>query len=527
MSVKQRNARIYLAALCVVIGKISALSAADSVRNTDWFQDAGYGVFMHFLPGDAKGLALVKEFDVEALARQLETLGAKYFVLTLGQNSGFFNAPNAAYDRFTGYAAGERCSTRDLPLDLYQALKPRGIKLMLYLPCQTQNQDARAQKAFGLREGKQDQPIDLEFAPKWAQVIQEWSDRYGDKVAGWWFDGGYDHIQFNEAIAQVYAKAVKHGNPNAIVTFNPGVRLIRHTQAEDYTAGELNEPFDVLPASRWVQGSQWHALTYLGSQWSRRDTRHPTEKWVQWVSTAVSKGGVVTLDMGPNWDPQAGPIGSLAEAQMAQVQAIHAALDRANPSRPAMELRTRDGLPNFFAKAKADGKLTLAYFGGSITAANGWRPQTTAWLRQHYPKAEVTEIDAAIGGTGSDLGVFRLGHDVLAYRPDLVFVEFAVNDGGAPPEQIYRCMEGIVRQIRRADPATDICFVYTMHDGMLRDLAAGRLPHGDGAPHRQCLRQGRDSQPQPEQDRRSRPLRAAALVRRGVADRWRSAGKCL
>jgi lysophospholipase L1-like esterase len=482
MSVKRPNLWMCLAVLCAA----AVSPAAPNSKSTDWFKDAGYGVFMHFLPGDAKGLALVNEFDVEALARQLETLGAKYFVITLGQNSGFFNSPNAAYDRFTGYAPGERCSTRDLPLDLYQVLKPKGIKLMLYLPCQTPNQDARAQKAFGLPEGKRDQPINLEFAQKWAQVIQEWSDRYGDKVAGWWFDGGYEHIKFNEAIAQVYAKAVKHGNPNAIVTFNPGVKLVRYTQAEDYTAGELNEPFDVLPASRWVEGSQWHALTYLGSHWSARDTRYPAEKWAQWVSTAVSKGGVVTLDMGPNWDPQAGPIGSLAEAQMAQVQAIRTAVrassdDREHPSRPAVELRARDGLPNFFAKAKAGEKLTVAYFGGSITAANGWRPQTTAWLRQHYPKASFMEVDAAIGGTGSDLGVFRLGHDVLDHRPDLVFVEFAVNDGGEPPAQIYRCMEGIVRQIRRADPAADICFVYTMHDGMLRDLAAGRLSRSASA----------------------------------------------
>ncbi len=300
--------------------------AAAKNANTEWFRAARYGVFMHFLPGDAAGLARVAEFDVDALARQLETLGAKYLVITLGQNSGFFNSPNATYDRCTGYAPGERCATRDLPLDLYRALQPRGIRLMLYLPCQTPNQDARAQKAFGLPEGKQDQPIDLAFATRWAQVIQEWSDRYGDKVAGWWFDGGYGHIHFTEAIARVYATAAKHGNPKAIVTFNPGVRLIHYTDAEDYTAGELNEPFDVLPADGWVDGSQWHALTYLGSNWSRRDTRYPTDKWVQWVTTAISRGGVVTLDLGPNWDPQAGPIGSLAPAQMAQVQAIRAAL---------------------------------------------------------------------------------------------------------------------------------------------------------------------------------------------------------
>ena len=190
--------------------------------NTDWFKDARYGAFMHFLPGDDRQLSQVKDFDVAFLAKQLEEAGARYFVITLGQNSGYFISPNATYDRFTGYAAGERYSTRDLPLDLFNALQPRGIKLMLYLPCQVPNQDARAQRAFGLREGPADQPLSIEFARKWAEVIQEWADRYGDKVAGWWFDGGYQHIHFNEAIAQVYEKAVKHGNPKAIATYNPG-----------------------------------------------------------------------------------------------------------------------------------------------------------------------------------------------------------------------------------------------------------------------------------------------------------------
>ncbi len=300
--------------------------------NTDWLKNARYGVFMHFLPGDPTGLALVEKFDVEALAQQLDAMGAKYFVITLGQNAGYFISPNSTYDKLTGYAPGERCSTRDLPLDLYRALKPKGIRLMLYLPCQTPNQDAQAQKAFGLRPGPADQPIDGAFADKWAEVIQEWSDRYGEQVAGWWFDGGYEHVRFNETIAQVYSKAVKHGNPHAIVTFNPGVKVMHYAEAEDYTAGELNEPFQTIPASRWLEGSQWHALTYLGSNWSQRDTRYPTEKWVKWVTEVVAHEGAVTLDMGPNWDPQAGPIGALAEAQVNQVQAIQTALTSTAPT---------------------------------------------------------------------------------------------------------------------------------------------------------------------------------------------------
>ncbi len=289
---------------------------------TDWLEEAQIGAFMHFLPGDAASFAKVDDFDVDALAEQLEEMGAKYFVLTLGQNSGWFNAPNATYDRVTGYQPGERCSRRDLPLDLYRALQPKGIRLMLYLPCQTPNRDTRAQAAFGLAQGPKDQPIDVAFARQWAEVIGEWSARYGDKVSGWWFDGGYEWVGFNEDIARIYADAVKRGNPEAIVTFNPGVSLIRHTQAEDYTAGELNDPFPVVPTSRWVVGSQWHALTFLGSSWAQRDVREPNQRWRQWFQKVVAHGGAVTLDMGPNWDPAAGPIGSIGPAQAEQFTEI-------------------------------------------------------------------------------------------------------------------------------------------------------------------------------------------------------------
>ena len=323
---------------CLAAGRARADAPSPS-HDTDWFRDARYGVFMHFLPGNPQQLAQVNDFDTAALAGQLEAVGAKYFVITLGQNSGFFNAPNATYDRIAGYKAGEKCSTRDLPLDLYRALHPKGIKLMLYLPCQTPNDDRQAQKAFGINAGRGDQRMDLEFAKKWARVIQEWSDRYGDKVVGWWFDGGYEWVGFNESMARVYADAVKHGNPHAIATFNPGVSLVRHTRAEDYTAGELNEPFGQVPSSRSVDGSQWHALTFLGKSWSLRDARLPTAGWVDWVRKVVAHEGVVTLDMGPNWDPHAGPIGALAEVQVNQVKAIRAAVR--DGSVPALPKRLR------------------------------------------------------------------------------------------------------------------------------------------------------------------------------------------
>lgn len=334
-----RTASVFLLALA------SISQAHASQADTDWFSQAKYGVFMHFLPSGEAGLQQVKQFDTEAVAKQLEEMGAGYFVLTLGQNSGYFNSPNATYDKRTGYAAGERCAVRDLPLELYRALQPRGIRLMLYLPCQVPNGDARAQKAFGLKQGAQDQPLDLAFADQWADVIREWADRYGDKISGWWFDGGYAHIHFNDAIAERYAAAVKHGNPKAIVTFNPGVQVVRWTKAEDYTAGELNEPLNVIPAGRWLEGSQWHALTYVGSTWGQRNTRFTDGQWVEWVRKVTEQRGVITLDMGPNYDAAAGPVGSFAVEQVKQVNALRAAL---RPGAPAGSPKRMKRAESFF-----------------------------------------------------------------------------------------------------------------------------------------------------------------------------------
>ncbi len=149
--------------------------------------------------------------------------------------------------------------------------------------------------------------------------------------------------------------------------------------------------------------------------------------------------------------------------------------------RDATECRERGGLPNCLAKLRAGGEVRIAYLGGSITAQDGWRPKSLNWFREQFPRAKVSEINAAIGGTGSDLGVFRLRHDVLEHKPDLLFVEFAVNDSGTPPQQIYRCMEGIVRQTWKNDPATDLCFVYTLTGDMLPTLQEGHFPRAASA----------------------------------------------
>lgn len=144
--------------------------------------------------------------------------------------------------------------------------------------------------------------------------------------------------------------------------------------------------------------------------------------------------------------------------------------------REAVEVVARGGIPHLLRKAKAPdaGEFRVAYLGGSITAAPGWRVKSLEEFQKRYPAAKWSEVHAAIGGTGSDLGVFRVWQDALAHKPDLLFVEFAVNDAGSDPAQIQRAMEGIVRQTWQADPETDIVFVYTLSEPSLVDLQAGK-----------------------------------------------------
>jgi len=158
------------------------------------------------------------------------------------------------------------------------------------------------------------------------------------------------------------------------------------------------------------------------------------------------------------------------------------AADKDYPLVEAREVTPRGGLPNFFRKAQTTGaEIKVGYLGGSITAQNGWRVQTLAHFKQACPQASFTEINAAIGGTGSDLGVFRVQQDVLSKGPDLLFVEFAVNDGGADPQRIIRAMEGIVRQTWKANPSTDICVVYTITEALSPPMLEGKLQRSASA----------------------------------------------
>lgn len=136
------------------------------------------------------------------------------------------------------------------------------------------------------------------------------------------------------------------------------------------------------------------------------------------------------------------------------------------------ETTLRNGLPNFFSKvALNSGTVNVGFIGGSITRANDqYRGQTLDYLQRTFPNVTFKGINAGVSGTGTELGAFRIQEQLLDYKPDLVFVEFAVNGGSD------QAMEGIVRQIIAQNPKTDICFIYTIVGSQTISYQSGDMP---------------------------------------------------
>ena len=324
-------ARIVVAML-VCMG-VALGSYAQAPKRAEWFYKAKFGVFTHYLAGLQGPIAdaaawnkMVDSFDVNALADQVASTGAKYYVITLGQNSGYYCSPNATYDKLVGIAPS-KCSKRDLVADLYEPLKKKGIALMVYLPSGAPDKDEIAMKALDWKNDPK--PTDPDprlktFQQKWESVIREWSLRWGDKVKGWWFDGCY----FADAMYrspdapnfESFAAETRAGNPASIVAFNPGVKepIIVHSTSEDYTAGEIDKPEKTVCSGRFIDQAQFHMLSYLGKWWgdAQNPPRFSTEQAVNITRGLVEKGAVVT------WDVPVSATGQIPVPYLEQLKAI-------------------------------------------------------------------------------------------------------------------------------------------------------------------------------------------------------------
>ena len=270
---------------------------------------------------------LVDHFDVEGLARQLEAVGAGYYLITIGQNSGYYLSPNATYDKLVGIQPS-KCARRDLVADLYEPLHKRGILLLVYLPAGAPDGDAVAMKGLEYQRGPH---RNREFQLHWEQVIREWSTRWDKKVAGWWFDGCYwPDVMYRSADAPnfvSFAAAARAGNPSSALAFNPGVkgRLNSVTSSEDFNSGETNSPEKVLiprPENGKLDGALPHVLSFLGKDWGLGSPRFTSEQVAARSQRIAEAGGIIT------WDAPIQKDGTIPQPFIDQLSEVGKALRR-------------------------------------------------------------------------------------------------------------------------------------------------------------------------------------------------------
>ncbi len=127
----------------------------------------------------------------------------------------------------------------------------------------------------------------------------------------------------------------------------------------------------------------------------------------------------------------------------------------------------RSALPYTYKKLTEKKELNIIYYGGSVTVggsnAKSWRKLVGQWFEENFPDAKINNMSRAIGATGSRFGLYRLSRDVLPYKPDLIFIEFAINDYYHPEDSTSAAMmmETMIREIKTAYPECEIVTLLT------------------------------------------------------------------
>jgi len=345
-----RFAFAFVALNAVFLFQIQAFAGSADVT---WMLKAKYGVFLHYqyrillgysiktkpqFPSSSQMKAeewnrLVDGFDVNGFAEQMAEAKVGWVIFCLDDH--YFAwpcSPNKTFSEFTGYAPGEKCSRRDLILDLSNALNSKGVKLICYFAGlngymkEPKVLAGLMDQAAGRGEFNDKTMPSAECRDRRLRVLKEYADRFQSKTAGWWFDG----VESNTFEAEPHGwwdiySIVHSANPNAVIAFSWGA----NEQAcvckgiDDYTGGDTWSKQDLkrltpkaLPPQN---GTLWHGKIYCGNIYHGQGdgNQFSDQALIDWINTCNNQGGVCTLDW--PFDPKTGLLKDFAIAQLKRV----------------------------------------------------------------------------------------------------------------------------------------------------------------------------------------------------------------
>ena len=492
------------AALSVAVSALSVLPAAGEA---DWFRDAGYGLFIHWGPYavPAKGEWYLnasqmdpadyakyaddftaERFDAKDWAAKAKRWGVKYVVFTTRHHDGF-----AMWDSSVNpFNAKRRGPKRDILGELVPALRAEGLKVgFYYSPANWSRKDYVGYRVKGWAWGKPWPEADRRsFVGYYKSEFAELLEKYGAPDYVWW-DGCIPGGLEGEALL----KDLKAKYPEML-----------HTN-------RMGKPFDVRCCECEIRppkeaGVLWESCMTLNRAWGYTEG---AEEWrspasvIDLLLACRADGGNLLINVGPKAD------GTIPEGSVKVLDEVGRFLTRegvgdALAVYPDAIVRRGNplGLRRVFDKAARGETVRVAVIGGSITegaraggADRQWGSLFAAGWRELFPKAKVEYRNAGVGATGSLIGAFRYSQDVSPFKPDVLGIEFSVNDNDN--DESRQTMEGLIRHAMREGTAVvllgmtrqdgssaqaahlaaakkyDVPFV-SYRDGVMRKIKAGR-----------------------------------------------------
>jgi alpha-L-fucosidase len=242
----------------------------------------------------------VNAFEVDAFAKLVGEMGAAYVIFTLNHAHPHCPAPIQSWESIhPGWT-----TKRDLIGDIEGALEKRGIRLILYInsPVLTNFGKTGETGLYELTFSEE------QFTEIHKNVLSEIGSRYGERLAGYWFDSWYQSLA---AYPDVPIEAIYHycrvGNPGRITAFNFWIFPVL-TPWQDYWAGELyalQNPFE----SRYIQrgagtGFQAHGMVSMLPSWVHSETgpipppQFSTADLIAHVKANMEHQAVTTINIG-------------------------------------------------------------------------------------------------------------------------------------------------------------------------------------------------------------------------------------
>ncbi len=126
----------------------------------------------------------------------------------------------------------------------------------------------------------------------------------------------------------------------------------------------------------------------------------------------------------------------------------------------ALPLHDADQSPAaFIENLKAGRGQTIVYYGTSLTAGGPWTRLVTEELTAKFA-GQVTARNTGGPGMHSGWGLQNVDERVIAHKPDVVFIEFSVNDAVArfklSPTEAKKNLTQMIDRIRTALPECEI-----------------------------------------------------------------------